>query len=345
MAASLSVCDVRHQRGRREVLRVDRLDVPAAERISVLGPNGTGKTTLLRLLAAVDLPSTGEVRIDGTTTRRGGVRLRRRIAYVTQRPALLSTTVRRNVELPLRWRKVPAEARRRVAQEALERLSVVHLADRPACALSGGEQQRVSLARALALDPDVLLLDEPSAALDVRSRAAFLIDLDRALADRPTTVVHVTHRPEDAFRLADQVVILVDGAMRQVGSVADLHQAPVDGDVAALVGYENLVDSTVAAGGEVLLGDEATGLRTDLRPGPVRVAVFANGVRLAGAGEPGVRLRVTQVAPGPGHWSLTLAGTASLVARISPDEARPERGDLVKVRFDPALSAVVGGSR
>ena len=135
-------------------------------------------------------------------------RLRRRIGYATQRPGLLSTSVIRNVELPLRWRGLDARARRAAALDALERLNVAHLADRKALSLSGGEAQRVSLARALAIEPQLLLLDEPAAGLDAEARRAFFDDLEAALADRATTVVHVSHRAEEALRLADRVAVL-----------------------------------------------------------------------------------------------------------------------------------------
>ena len=247
MGADLSLRQVRQVRGGSEILRVDELDVCDGEHVSVLGPNGAGKTTLLRLLASVDRPASGTVTLDGVSTARGGVELRRQVAYATQQPGLLSTSVRRNVELPLRWRKVPRKERARVAAAALERLRVAHLADRRAHELSGGEQQRVNLARALALDPSVLLLDEPAAGLDAQTRSAFFADLEQALADRTATVVHVSHRAEEALRFADRVVVLVDGRVHQVGTPDALTLRPADASVAALVGYDNLVDATVRA--------------------------------------------------------------------------------------------------
>ncbi|WP_052745577.1 ABC transporter ATP-binding protein [Allosalinactinospora lopnorensis] len=341
MGAELSVRGLRHFRGGREVLRVGELDVQRGARLCVLGPNGAGKTTLLRLLAAVEMPHRGRVTVGGVRTTDGGVELRRRVAYATQRPALLSTSVRCNVELPLRWRKVPRDRRGGLALHALERLRVAHLADRPAAALSGGEQQRVSLARALAVEPAVLLLDEPAAGLDAQSRLAFLADLDQALADRTTTVVHVSHRPEEAMRLADRVVALFDGRVHQTGTPEFLTRHPVDGSVAALVGYDNLVDAFVEADGGVSVDGVPTGLGCSGPAGPATVAVFANGVRVAGEGDPGVPVHVCQVAPGPGYWTVTLDGAVPLLAKVRLDRPPPPAGEQARVVFDPALSVVL----
>jgi len=156
--------------------------------------------------------------------------------------------VRRNVELPLRWRKVPREERGRAATAALERLRVAHLADRRANELSGGEQQRVNLARALALDPSVLLLDEPAAGLDPQTRSTFFADLEQALADHAATVVQVSHRAEEALRFADRVVVLVDGRVHQVGTPADLYEHPNSLFVAQFLGESSLFHGTLDGG-------------------------------------------------------------------------------------------------
>jgi len=341
MGAQLRLTDVRHLRGKREVLHIDDLQVAPGEHLSVLGPNGAGKTTLLRLLAAVDLPTAGEVTIDGTSTARGGVDLRRQVAFATQRPGLLSTSVRRNVELPLQWRKVPRRERWDLALAALERLSVAHLADRPARALSGGEQQRVSLARALALEPSVLLLDEPAAGLDVQSRSVFFADLEQALSDRATTVVQVSHRADEALRLADRVVVLLDGRIHQVGTPEMLNRRPVDASVAALVGYQNLIDAIVQADGTVVVGRAPTGLTSDRPAGPATVAAFANGIRLLPEDVPGIPVRITKVSPGPGHRAVTLVGATSLLAHLPVHAPATQTGERARVVFDPTLSAVL----
>ncbi|MPY79071.1 MAG: ATP-binding cassette domain-containing protein [Actinophytocola sp.] len=346
MGGWLSARELHHVRGGRDVLSLGSLDVAPGSRLCVLGANGAGKTTLLRLLAGVERPRLGQVSLDGVSVTGGGVAVRRRIAYTAQRPVLLSTTARRNVELPLRWRRVPRKRCRSLANAALERLRIGHLAERQARSLSGGEQQRVNLARAVALDPDVLLLDEPAASLDAESRTAFLDDLGRALADRATTVVHVSHRVEEAMRLADQVIALINGRVHQVGSAAELIHRPISADVARLVGYDNLVPAHVRSDGTVLIGQTATGLRLAGYKGPASVAVFANGVRPAAEGDAaGVPARVRHVSLGPGYWTVSLTvslpGVTDLAMTLPIGTPVAPEGSTVRVVFDPSLSTVL----
>jgi ABC-type sulfate/molybdate transport systems ATPase subunit len=187
----------------------------------------------------------------------------------------------------------------------------------------------------------VLLLDEPAAGLDAQSRSAFFADLEQALAGRATTVVHVSHRAEEALRIADRVVVLVDGRVRQVGSPDVLNRFPADAAVAALVGYENLVDAYVETDASVLVGQVRTGLTHGELTGPVVVAVFANGVRIVGPDDPGIPVRVTRITPGPGHRAVALEGSVSLLARMPVNGSSLSVGDEVEVDFDPALAAVL----
>ena len=345
MGAVLSLRNLRQRRGGREVLRVDELDIAASERLAVLGPNGAGKTTLLRLLAAIDMPASGTVLVDGVPTTPGAVELRRRVAYAAQRPGLLTTSVRRNVELPLRWRRVGRAERREAAGAALERLGVAHLAERPAAALSAGEAQRVNLARALALDPAVLLLDEPAAALDAESRAAFLADVERALDTRGPTVVHVSHRPEEALRMAGRVAVLVDGAIRQLATPDALLRAPADATVARLVGYENVLEGEAGDHGEVLVGGRPTGLTCPAGAGAVTVAAWAAGVLLEPPGGPGLPATATHVSPGPGRWEVGLAAPMPLRAQVPFGTSPPRPGQSFAIRLDPARAAVLTGGQ
>jgi putative ABC transport system ATP-binding protein len=213
----------------RSVLSDVSLDVPEAGVTVVVGPSGAGKSTLLRLLNRLEVPSSGSV------TFRGGdvagldpLALRRRVGMVFQRPTLFGGTVRDNLSVAAPG--LPADAYRAV----LERVDLpAAFLDRPADELSGGEAQRVCLARALMAEPEVLLMDEPTSALDERPRLA-LERLTRALAEGGMPVVWVTHQLDQMRRLADRVVVLLDGSVVFTGTPADLDATP-DAAVAAFV--------------------------------------------------------------------------------------------------------------
>jgi ABC-type sulfate/molybdate transport systems ATPase subunit len=341
MGAVLTVDGVRHHRGGREVLRVDHLELADGERLGLLGLNGAGKTSLLRLLAGIDKPTAGEIRIDGVAMSRGDAALRRRLAYAPQRPVLLSTTVRKNVELPLRYRRAPRDTRRAVAAAALARLGVEHLADRPAHALSGGEAQRVSLARALACAPDALLLDEPAAGLDTPTRAAFFADVARALADRTTTVVLVSHRPEEVLGLADRVAVLVGGDLRQAAPGDELVSKPADAAVARLIGYENVIDVDVEEDGNVLAAGRPTGLTAPRGRRPASVAIWAAAIRVREHDDASLPATVERVSTGPGWHELTLDAGVVLRAHLPLTTSPPPAGTEVSLSLDPALAVVL----
>jgi ABC-type sulfate/molybdate transport systems ATPase subunit len=340
MGAILTVDNVRHRRGGREVLRVDHLQVVAGERLGLLGLNGAGKTTLLRLLAGIDEPTAGEIRIDGVAMSRGDATLRRRLAYAPQRPLLLSTTVRRNVELPLRYRRAPRTTRRAVAAEALARLGVEHLADRPAHALSGGEAQRISLARALACAPDALLLDEPAAGLDTPTRAAFFADAARALADRTTTVVLVSHRPEEVLGLTDRVAVLVGGDLRQAAPGAELVSSPADAAVARLIGYENVIDVDIDNDGNVHIGAHPTGLTAPPGRRSAGLAIWATAIHVHDT-HGGLPATVVRVTTGPGRHELALDAGIALQAHVPLGQPTPDPGAEVRLRIEPTMTALL----
>ena len=323
------------------MLAIDQLDLRAGERLAVLGPNGAGKTTLLRLMAGLEAPTTGRVEVDGEAIAGAEVDLRRRIGYATQRPGLLSTSVIRNVELPLRWRGLDGETRRAAALAALERLGVASLADRKALSLSGGEAQRVSLARALAIEPGLLLLDEPAAGLDAEVRRAFFDDLERALGDRATTVVHVSHRAGEALRLADRVAVLTGGRIRQLGGPTSVVRQPVDGTVAHLLGYENVVPVQIDASGQVRLQGAPCGISTTANPGPATLATWGTAIRLEPRdGTPMVAV-VKRIAPGAGLWEVTLDAGETLIAHVTLDQATPSVGDEVGVLIDEGNAVLI----
>lgn len=221
--------------GDRTVLAVDHLDVYAGEVFGVVGPSGAGKSTLLRLLNFLELPSSGGLRyrdvvIDGAPP---PLRIRRQVTTVFQRPTLLDRSVAANVAYGLHLRgqrKVEA-----AVMNSLGLLGLGEMAGARARQLSGGEAQRVALARALIIQPDVLLLDEPTANLDPYNVGLIESVIRRVNAERGTTVVLVTHNVFQARRLAQRVGLLLNGQLVEVTDTATFFDAPSDPRTSAFV--------------------------------------------------------------------------------------------------------------
>jgi tungstate transport system ATP-binding protein len=221
--------------GGRRVLHIERLEVRAGEVLCLVGPTGAGKSTLLRLLAGLEPPATGKLwfgeHLLGARDMPAAVH--RRITLVFQRPLLLAGTVRANVEYGLRLRglaRCPQQA-----QATLKRLGLSVLSSRSARTLSGGETQLVALARALALEPEVLLLDEPTANLDP-ARVALVEEVIRAVHRKHrTTIVWATHNLFQARRLAQHVALLLDGELAELAPTETFFEAPHDPRTAAFV--------------------------------------------------------------------------------------------------------------
>jgi tungstate transport system ATP-binding protein len=245
--AKLSLCGIVVKRAGRVVLNVPELHVADGEALAIIGPNGAGKTTLVLQLALLERAGAGDVLFDGKSTRGRELALRRRMAVVFQQPLLLDRPVRSNVEAGLRLRGIAKRERADRAMRWLSRFGVGGLAERDAHALSGGEAQRVSLARAFALEPEVLLLDEPFSALDQPTRAALIEDLAAVLAETPLTSVLVTHDHDEAARLGDRVAVLMRGRIRQAGTPSEIFGSPADPEVAAFVGIETMFEASVTA--------------------------------------------------------------------------------------------------
>lgn len=246
--ALVEVQDLVVTRANRRILELEELVIRRGETLAIVGPNGAGKSTLLLVLAGLLRPDEGSIVFDGVpVVPAADLAYRRRIGLVFPAPLLLSTSVYGNVAAGLRFRGTgSAETRRRVEQW-LERLSISHLRDRPASQLSSGEAQRTSLARALVLEPQLLLLDEPFVALDATTRAQLLDDFERLRVESPTTRVLVTHHVHEALRLGDRLAVLLEGRIRQCDTPERVTAAPVDADVAALVHAEARVRGHVVA--------------------------------------------------------------------------------------------------
>jgi tungstate transport system ATP-binding protein len=221
--------------GERTVLSVDRLDVPRSEVLALLGPTGAGKSTLLRILAGLEPPKAGEVSFAGLAFGRGNVPVEvlRRITLVFQRPLLLAGSVRSNIEYPSRLRG--SRDGKEKMHRLLERLRLFDLQGRAARTLSGGETQLAALARALMIEPEVLLLDEPTANLDP-ARVALVEEVVGEYQRRSgATVVWATHNMFQARRTAQRVALLLDGALVEYATAEEFFEAPRDPRTAAFV--------------------------------------------------------------------------------------------------------------
>ena len=228
------------------VLDVPALTVQRGEVLVVVGPNGSGKSTLLRVLGLLEAPTEGAVRFHGRPVDvRAALPERRRMATVFQQAMLTRDSVATNVAVGLRFRGADTATIEARVQRWLERFGIAHLAARAARSLSGGEAQRVALARALVLEPEVLLLDEPFAALDAAARAERVPELGAILRGDAVTTVLVTHDRAEAQALADRVAVLLAGRIHQLDDVARVFWAPASEEVARFVGVETIVDGRV----------------------------------------------------------------------------------------------------
>jgi molybdopterin-binding protein len=232
----------------KTILDIPELTVAAGEVLAVIGPNGAGKSTLLRVMGLLQAPTAGSVRFQGErVSPADGLAIRRRMASVFQDPLLTDATVWDNVTLGLGFRGVDRDRAAPRVGEWLEQLGIAHLARRQARTLSGGEAQRTALARALVLDPELLLLDEPFSALDQPTRESLIEDMARILHRRRTTAVLVTHDRGEAQALGDRVAVMLEGRVRQVDEATQVFRAPASEEVARFVGVETLLDCRVQA--------------------------------------------------------------------------------------------------
>jgi tungstate transport system ATP-binding protein len=232
----IQIRDIVINRNGRSVLQVNSLDIQRGETLTVVGPNGSGKSTLLLALARLLKPSSGEIHYDGKSLKQlNELEYRRKISYVFQAPLLMDMTVEQNVALGLKFRGTNRwEAEKRV-REWMKQLGVESLAKRRAGQLSGGEAQRVSLARAFVLEPELLLLDEPFSALDPPTRSRLIQDLYDLLEGTHRTAVFVTHNLGEAAKLSHRIAVIIGGVLRQVGTAEQIKSDPADEAVAAFL--------------------------------------------------------------------------------------------------------------
>ncbi len=235
-----TVQNLRQQYGKREVLRITSLQVQPGEFLAIVGPSGAGKSTLLRLLGLLEAPSAGQVLLNMDEKSHSfkdiSTEVRRQIAMVFQKPFLLSRSVRANVAYGLRVRGNRNGTAR--IDAILERIAMSHLENARPWELSGGELQRVALARSIILEPRVLLLDEPTANLDPYNVRLIEDLLQEQRQTRNTTIVMITHNIFQARRMADRVAFLFEGELVEVAAAAAFFENPHDPRTASFLSGE-----------------------------------------------------------------------------------------------------------
>ncbi|MGG0717326.1 ATP-binding cassette domain-containing protein [Robertmurraya massiliosenegalensis] len=228
MSTLLKLENIQHEVHRKTILSIPSFSIQQGEIMGVMGPNGAGKSTLLKLLSLLDSPSEGQIFLKETVLsgQKISIEMRRKFAIALQQSLLLNTTVYQNVALGLKIRKLPKSVINEKVGYWLEKFNISHLAKKHAFHLSGGEAQRVNLARAMVLEPEVLFLDEPFSALDFPTKVQLLKELKEILKTTHTTTVFVSHDLLEIKYLTDRLTILMNGEIQQVGNTEDVIEHP-----------------------------------------------------------------------------------------------------------------------
>ena len=247
----------------RTILSVPDLHIARNEILSIIGPNGSGKTTLLQTLSLTTKNVSGDIFFNDRLVERknGLLLLRRRIAMVFQEPLLFHMSVYNNIAAGLKFRKEKKAAIKEKVNIWMENLGIIHLQNRHADHLSLGEAQRVNLARALVLEPELLLMDEPFSSLDAPTRERLLYDLDHILHKNSVTTLFTTHDRNDALQLGERIGVLIDGKIMQLDEPAKIFALPVNEAVAKFVGTENILHGKVISSEKGLQVLEVNGIR------------------------------------------------------------------------------------
>jgi putative spermidine/putrescine transport system ATP-binding protein len=222
--------------------------------LTILGPSGSGKTTLLRMIAGFQKPTRGEISINGTPVSAAPPH-KRSIGMVFQKLALFPhMTAAQNVAFPLKMRRFDATTIPERVQRYLDLVQLGPYADRHVHQLSGGQQQRVAIARALVFEPDLLLLDEPLAALDRKLREEMQLEFRRIQRELGVTTINVTHDQREALVVSDEVIVMDKGVIQQLAPPSQTYRTPANAFVAGFIGVTNFVSGVVAS----VAGDEIT---------------------------------------------------------------------------------------
>jgi tungstate transport system ATP-binding protein len=268
MTALLEIHDLIVSVENTVILDLPELTVNRNEVLVVVGPNGAGKSTLLQVSAGLLKPTRGKVFFT-SDPQLTGLDYRRKVSTVFQSPLLLSGTVRNNIASGLKFRQVDSEQIRQRVDTWMEQLHISHLARRQTAHLSGGEAQRVSLARAFCLETELILMDEPFSALDTPTRTELLRELRELLSRTGQTCIYVTHDLQEALAVGDRIGILFDGKLHQLDVAANVFKRPKTPEVAAFVGVENIIPGKIMGLSNELVQIQANGFSLEAVGGGV----------------------------------------------------------------------------
>jgi len=215
----IKVKNLKKKYGNKIILNIEKLDLKSGKIYGIIGPNGAGKSTLLKIISGLEDPTEGEISINGEKL--DNVKMKH-ITYSNQKPYLYRTTVFNNVSYPLQFRKINKENINSIVNDILHEFKIEHIKDNQAGSLSGGETQKVALARALVFNPKCVLLDEPTANID----PDYIELIERAVLDRNkknhSTVLIITHNISQARRICDEIIFLHNGEVIEFGDINDI---------------------------------------------------------------------------------------------------------------------------
>jgi putative spermidine/putrescine transport system ATP-binding protein len=309
------------------------LEIAEGEFFTMLGPSGSGKTTLLRVIAGFERPDSGTVELGGADVTRQPP-YARDVNTVFQDYALFPhMSVLENVEYGLKIRKVPKPERRARAERMLDMVRLSGLGGRKPLQLSGGQRQRVALARAIVNEPEVLLLDEPLGALDLKLRQEMQSELKRIQQEVGITFIYVTHDQEEALTMSDRLAVMSGGKIEQIGTPIEVYERPATEFVAGFIGVSNLIDRD--------------GHRLTVRPEKVHLLLDDTDQAPAGAHvESGIVDEVVYIGVVT-RYRVELDGGGQLVAvrqnlETAAAEALESRGRRVRVAWYPDQAFRIG---
>lgn len=270
----LSVKDVCWTVDGRTILDIPAFELGRGDVVSLFGSNGAGKSSLLKIMALLERPTSGEIFIDSCRVEKDLLSFRRRMSFIFQEPLLLSTSVYGNIAQGLRFRGFSKGAIEEKVSFWMEKFRISHLAGRSSRKLSGGEAQRVNLARAFAVDPEIMFLDEPFTALDLPTRIQLTGEIHGIIKERGISAVFVTHDPEEIAVFSDRVCVLDGGRIIKSGQPHNIFDMPAGRKTALLAVNEKVFEGFVTNDGSIFIDGVSVRLPENELPENTRVQIF-----------------------------------------------------------------------